>query len=52
MHSYGFILRYPKEKEKVTRYSYESWHLRYVGKKVAKTCFEKNWTLEEYWGNQ
>lgn len=52
MHKYGFILRYPKDKEKVTRYNYESWHLRYVGKKVAKTCFEKNWTLEEYWGNQ
>lgn len=37
---------------KVTRYNYESWHLRYVGKKAATTCFEKNWTLEEYWGNQ
>ena len=34
-HEYGFILRYPKDKEDITGYSYESWHYRYVGKEVA-----------------
>lgn len=39
---YGFILRYPKHKEKVTGYMYESWHFRYVGKKAAKrSCVKK-----------
>ena len=46
---YGFILRYPKGKEKVTGYSYEPWHLRYVGdKKVAKEIYCKGITFEEY----
>ena len=31
LHKFGFILRYPKVKEKVTGYSYEPWHIRYVG---------------------
>lgn len=45
---YGFILRYPKHKEKITGYQYESWHFRYVGKKAAKTITKKGITLEEY----
>lgn len=45
---FGFILRYPKDKEKITGYSYEPWHIRYVGKFVAKIIAEKNYTLEEY----
>ena len=45
---YGFILRYPKGKEKITGYNYEPWHLRYVGKIPAKIIFENNLTLEEY----
>ena len=47
---YGFILRYPKGKEHITGYKYEPWHLRYVGKKLAKILFnDGNWiTLEEY----
>ncbi|NBK98807.1 MAG: D-alanyl-D-alanine carboxypeptidase family protein [Erysipelotrichia bacterium] len=50
MHRYGFILRYPKDKQAITKYGYESWHLRYVGKKAAKTIYENKWTLEEYYG--
>lgn len=46
MHNYGFILRYPKDKTKVTRYGYESWHIRYVGKKAATQIYKNNWTLE------
>ena len=33
---YGFILRYPKDTENLTGYSYEAWHIRYVGKELAQ----------------
>lgn len=45
---YGFILRYPENKEAVTGYSYEPWHFRYVGKDAAKTITDQGITLEEY----
>ena len=45
---FGFILRYPKGKEDITGYSYEPWHIRYVGVQNAKVIFKKNLTLEEY----
>ena len=51
-HDYGFILRYPEEKQDITRYGYESWHFRYVGKDAAKIIYDNNWTLEEYHGSQ
>ncbi|HEY8365191.1 MAG TPA: M15 family metallopeptidase [Haloplasmataceae bacterium] len=47
-HRFGFIERYPQDKTHITGYSYEPWHLRYVGKKVAKIIYENNLTLEEY----
>ncbi|MBQ6323599.1 MAG: M15 family metallopeptidase, partial [Bacilli bacterium] len=47
-HEYGFILRFPKDKEKETGYHYESWHYRYVGKKIAKYIKENNISFEEY----
>lgn len=47
-YKYGFIIRYPKGKEKITGYNFEPWHLRYVGIKVARIITEKNITLEEY----
>ena len=49
---YGFIIRYPKGKERITGYQYESWHLRYVGKELAKNLYNNGeWiTLEEYYG--
>lgn len=51
MPEYGFILRYREDKEDVTGYSYEPWHLRYVGSpSVAKEITEKGLTLEEYLG--
>lgn len=49
-YQYGFILRYPKDKENITNYGYEPWHMRYVGKKLAKTLHDKDLTLEEYYG--
>ena len=45
---YGFIVRYPKGKEKVTGYDYEPWHLRYVGVEVAQEMQSKGLCLEEY----
>lgn len=47
-YEYGFILRYPKGKESVTGYSYESWHFRYVGRDAAKEIHDRGITLEEY----
>lgn len=47
-HRFGFILRYPKDKEGITNYEYEPWHFRYVGLKAAKIIYDHNWTLEEY----
>ena len=48
-HLYGFIIRYPKDKENITGYSYEPWHLRYVGQNAAKYIKKNNLTLEEYY---
>lgn len=45
---YGFILRYPKDKQEITGISYESWHWRYVGVEHAKVMNEKGYCLEEY----
>lgn len=48
---YGFIIRYPSQKAKVyTGYSYEPWHIRYLGKQLAKTVTESGKTLEECLG--
>lgn len=49
---YGFIIRYPKGKESITGYQYESWHLRYVGESLAKILYnDGNWiTIEEHFG--
>ncbi len=48
-HKYGFILRYPSDKEDITGYSYESWHFRYVGVEVATKIHNENITYDEYY---
>lgn len=48
-YKYGFILRYPKDKEDITGYSYESWHYRYVGKDVATKIKKLGITFDEYY---
>jgi len=45
---YGFILRYPKDKQDITHIKYEAWHFRYVGVEHAKKMKELNLCLEEY----
>ena len=45
---YGFILRYPEDKEDITQIGYESWHIRYVGVQVAQYMRDHNLCLEEF----
>lgn len=49
-YKYGLIIRYPKGKENITGYQYESWHLRYIGHELAEKLYNNgNWiTLEEH----
>ena len=49
---YGFVIRFPKGLESETGYQYESWHLRYVGRELAKKLYnDGNWlSLEGYYG--
>jgi len=49
-HSYGFVLRYPNGKTKITGYHYEPWHYRYIGKADAMQFKGNSLTLEEYLG--
>lgn len=47
---YGFILRYLDGQEDITGYTYEPWHIRYVGPEAAQEIMSKGITLEEYLG--
>ncbi|MBU5363088.1 D-alanyl-D-alanine carboxypeptidase family protein [Enterococcus raffinosus] len=46
--SYGFILRYPKNKTHITKIGYEPWHFRYVGVPHSQIISSQGWVLEEY----
>jgi LAS superfamily LD-carboxypeptidase LdcB len=50
-HRFGFIIRFQKEHVDITGYSFEPWHIRYVGEDVAPDIYEKNITLEEFLGD-
>lgn len=45
---YGFIMRYPKDKQDITKIIYEPWHYRYVGVEHAKEMLRLDMCLEEY----
>lgn len=47
---YGFIMRYPKDKQDITKVIYEPWHWRYVGVDLAKELKDSGLVLEEYMG--
>lgn len=49
-HTFGFIVRYPKNQQAITGYQYEPWHLRFVGVELA-TQMNRNkiLTLEQFW---
>ncbi len=48
-HEYGFILRYPKKQSHILGYSYEPWHLRYVGVETATRVHDEGITYDEYY---
>ena len=47
-HKFGFIFRYPEGKENITGYSFEPYHLRFVGQYHAAIIHETGLTLDEY----
>ena len=50
---YGFILRYPRGKEPITKIAYECWHFRYLDSpEIAKEITDKGWCFEEYFENK
>ena len=47
---YGFLLRYPKDKEAITKIGYEPWHLRYIdAPEIAEEIARQGICFEEYW---
>lgn len=48
-HRFGFIIRFPEGKEAITGYTYEPWHLRYLGKDLAQKVLDSGLTYDEYW---
>ncbi|MBR3334981.1 MAG: M15 family metallopeptidase [Clostridia bacterium] len=47
-YEFGFIIRYPADKQDITEINTEPWHLRYVGIPVATYIWENNLCLEEF----
>jgi len=47
---FGFIIRYPLGKQSITGYTYEPWHIRFVGKDLAKKIHGHYPSLESYFG--
>ena len=47
-YKFGYVLSYPKGKEKITGYSYEPWHYRYIGKEAAKRMVDLGLILEDF----
>lgn len=45
---YGFVIRYPEDKQDITGITYEPWHVRYVGKEHAAAMHANDECLEEY----
>lgn len=43
---YGFAIGYPKGQEKVTGYSYECWHFRWIGEDNARVWHDSGLSLE------
>ncbi len=46
-YQFGFVIRYPQEKEEITGHAYQPYVLRYVGKKAAKKMQKDKLTMEE-----
>jgi LAS superfamily LD-carboxypeptidase LdcB len=50
-HRYGFIIRYPRNREADTGFAYEPWHIRFVGVDAATEIFNRGLILEEFLGH-
>lgn len=50
-YKYGFILRYPEDKQSKTGVIFEPWHFRYVGEELASAIFESGLCMEEFYEN-
>lgn len=48
-YKYGFILRYPKGKDKITGYDYEPWHYRYLGCELSEAVYLSGFTYDEFY---
>ncbi len=49
LYKFGFILRYPVDKEYITKMKFEPWHIRYIGEEIAGYLYMNNLTLEEFY---
>lgn len=52
-YKYGFIFRFPNDKENLTKFNSSTWRLRYVGSEASTIIYNENLCLEEYlayWG--
>jgi len=48
---FGYIVRYERDTTSITGYTYEPWHLRYVGTEIARMYASNGiHTLEDFWG--
>jgi len=48
---FGYIVRYERDTTSITGYTYEPWHLRYVGMEIARMYANNGiHTLEDFWG--
>ena len=47
-YKFGFILRFPEDKEEITGYSFKPWHYRFVGRYHASEMHRLGMCLEEY----
>lgn len=42
-HKYGFVISYPQGKEHLTGYTYEPWHIRYIGVGLATELYNRGY---------
>jgi D-alanyl-D-alanine carboxypeptidase len=47
-YKYGFYLSYPKDQESVTKYRYEPWHFRYLGRQNASDLQHSGLIMQTY----
>lgn len=46
-HKFGFVISYPEAKQNLTGYTYEPWHIRYIGVDLATELYELDYQNPE-----